>query len=161
MIAHLMPSDDSASRRSGAPWRQHDRVLRPVHGTDREAARTAQGGHAASGPNCNSQEVGQSGASDVHQRDRTDRRVARLHLSDFRSTREWPADAIFVLDDPTFIASRAAMAQAAARHRLPLICGVPEMTEAGCLFSYATSLKDMWYRSATFVDKILKGENQP
>jgi putative ABC transport system substrate-binding protein len=31
------------------------------------------------------------------------------------------------------------------------------MTEAGCLFSYATSLKDMWYRSATFVDKILKG----
>jgi len=79
----------------------------------------------------------------------------------FASMRAWPADAIFVLDDPTFIASRAAMAQAAARHRLPLICGVREMTEAGCLFSYATSLKDMWYRSATFVDKILKGENQP
>jgi ABC-type uncharacterized transport system substrate-binding protein len=33
------------------------------------------------------------------------------------------------------------------------------MTEAGCLFSYAeaSSLKDMWYRSATYVDKILKG----
>jgi putative tryptophan/tyrosine transport system substrate-binding protein len=31
------------------------------------------------------------------------------------------------------------------------------MTEAGCLFYYATSLKDMWYRSATFVDRILKG----
>jgi putative ABC transport system substrate-binding protein len=49
------------------------------------------------------------------------------------------------------------MAEEAARHRLPLICGFREMTEAGCLFSYATSLKDMWYRSATFVDKILKG----
>jgi putative ABC transport system substrate-binding protein len=71
--------------------------------------------------------------------------------------RAWPADAIFVLDDPTFIASRAAMAEAAARHRLPLICGFREMTEAGCLFSYSASLKDMWYRSAAFVDKILKG----
>jgi putative ABC transport system substrate-binding protein len=75
----------------------------------------------------------------------------------FASMRAWPADAIFVLDDPIFIASRAAMAEEAARHRLPLICGFREMTEAGCLFSYATSLKDMWYRSATFVDKILKG----
>jgi putative ABC transport system substrate-binding protein len=71
--------------------------------------------------------------------------------------RAWPADAIFVLDDPIFIASRAAIAEAAARHRLPLICGFREMTEAGCLFSYSASLKDMWYRSATFVDKILKG----
>jgi putative tryptophan/tyrosine transport system substrate-binding protein len=75
----------------------------------------------------------------------------------FASMRAWPADAIFVLDDPTFIASRAGIAETAARHRLPLICGFREMTEAGCLFSYSVSLKDMWYRSATYVDKILKG----
>jgi len=31
------------------------------------------------------------------------------------------------------------------------------MTEAGCLFSYSVDLKDTWYRSATFVNKILKG----
>ena len=31
------------------------------------------------------------------------------------------------------------------------------MTEAGCLFSYSASFKDTWYRSATFVDQILKG----
>jgi putative tryptophan/tyrosine transport system substrate-binding protein len=49
------------------------------------------------------------------------------------------------------------MAAAAARHRLPLICGPREMAEAGCLFSYSASIKDMWYRSASFVDKILKG----
>jgi len=71
--------------------------------------------------------------------------------------RAWPADAIFVLDDATFIASRASLAQAAAHQRLPLICGFREMTEAGCLFSYSVSLKDTWYRSASFVDKILKG----
>jgi putative ABC transport system substrate-binding protein len=70
---------------------------------------------------------------------------------------EWSADAVIVLDDPAFISYRAVMAESAARHRLPLICGFREMTEAGCLFSYAVSLKDMWYRSATFVDKILKG----
>ena len=75
----------------------------------------------------------------------------------FASMRAWPADAIFVLDDPTFIASRAGIAETAARHRLPLICGFREMTEAGCLFSYSVSLKDMWYRSAIYVDKILKG----
>ena len=73
----------------------------------------------------------------------------------FASMRAWQADAIFVLDDATFIASRATMA--AARHRLPLICGAREMAEAGCLFSYSASIKDMWYRSASFVDKILKG----
>jgi putative ABC transport system substrate-binding protein len=75
----------------------------------------------------------------------------------FALMREWPADAIFVLDDATFIAYRAGIAEAAARHRLPLICGFREMVEAGCLFSYSVSLKDMWYRSASFVDKILKG----
>jgi ABC-type uncharacterized transport system substrate-binding protein len=71
--------------------------------------------------------------------------------------REWRADAVSVLDDPTFIAYRADLAQMAARQRLPLICGFNEMTEAGCLFSYSVSLKDLWYRSATFVDKIFKG----
>ena len=75
----------------------------------------------------------------------------------FALMREWPADAVVVLDDPSFIAYRAVMTESAARHRLPLICGFREMTEAGCLFSYAVSLKDMWYRSATYVDKILKG----
>jgi len=75
----------------------------------------------------------------------------------FALIREWPADAVVVLDDPSFISYRAAMAAAAAHHRLPLICGAREMAEAGCLFSYAASIKDMWYRSASFVDKILKG----
>jgi putative tryptophan/tyrosine transport system substrate-binding protein len=75
----------------------------------------------------------------------------------FALMRAWPADAIFVLDDASFIAARAVMAAAAAGHRLPLICGFREMAEAGCLFSYSVSLKDTWYRSATFVDKILKG----
>jgi ABC-type uncharacterized transport system substrate-binding protein len=62
----------------------------------------------------------------------------------FASMRAWQADAIFVLDDATFIASRAAMAAAAARHRLPLICGARQMAEAGCLFSYSASTRNHW-----------------
>jgi putative ABC transport system substrate-binding protein len=75
----------------------------------------------------------------------------------FALMQEWPADAVIVLDDSVFISYRAIMAEFAARHRLPLICGFQEMTQAGCLFSYSIDLKDMWYRSATYVDKILKG----
>jgi ABC-type uncharacterized transport system substrate-binding protein len=43
----------------------------------------------------------------------------------FALMRVWPADAISVLDDATFIAYRAVMVEAAARQRLPLICGFP------------------------------------
>jgi ABC-type uncharacterized transport system substrate-binding protein len=75
----------------------------------------------------------------------------------FALMREWPADAVIVLDDPVFNSYRAVMSESAARHRLPLICGFQEMTQAGCLFSYSVSFKDMWYRSATYVDKILRG----
>src|SRR6266480_1373842 len=48
----------------------------------------------------------------------------------FALMRAWPADAIFVLDDASFIAARAGMAAAAAGHRLPLICGFREMAGA-------------------------------
>src|SRR5262249_30666966 len=77
----------------------------------------------------------------------------------FSSMRAWPADAIFVLDDATFIASRAALAAAAARHRLPLICGGPEMAAAEWLVSYWASIKAMGYRSAGCVNKTLNGAN--
>src|SRR5262245_45015413 len=40
----------------------------------------------------------------------------------FALMREWPADAVIVLDDSSFISYRAVMAESAARHRLPLIC---------------------------------------
>jgi ABC-type uncharacterized transport system substrate-binding protein len=75
----------------------------------------------------------------------------------FALMREWSADAIVVLDDPGFVSYRASMAESATRHRLPLVCGFKEMAQAGCLFSYSVSLNDMWYRSAGYVDKILKG----
>jgi putative ABC transport system substrate-binding protein len=77
--------------------------------------------------------------------------------SAFAGMREWRPDAVIALDDSVYIANRTELAAQAARHRLPVVCGFREIAEAGCLMSYAVSLTDMWYRSAAYVDKILKG----
>ncbi len=45
----------------------------------------------------------------------------------------------------------------AAKHRLPMIFHVKRFAEAGGLVSYAPDRADLYRRSATFVDKILKG----
>jgi putative ABC transport system substrate-binding protein len=45
----------------------------------------------------------------------------------------------------------------AIRNRVPAISTVSEYAEAGLLLTYGASLPGLWYRSATYVDKILKG----
>ena len=45
----------------------------------------------------------------------------------------------------------------AIEHQLPTIYEVPEFVQDGGLISYGPSLAKMTRRSATFVDKILKG----
>jgi putative ABC transport system substrate-binding protein len=38
-----------------------------------------------------------------------------------------------------------------------MACGFREMTRAGCLFSYATNIREHFRRGASYIDKILKG----
>jgi putative ABC transport system substrate-binding protein len=45
----------------------------------------------------------------------------------------------------------------AAAARLPVIHPYRELVDAGGLLSYGVDLRDSWRRSATFVDKILRG----
>ena len=45
----------------------------------------------------------------------------------------------------------------AAKYRLPSMFGWREGVELGGLISYGASIDDLFRRSATFVDKILKG----
>jgi putative ABC transport system substrate-binding protein len=54
-------------------------------------------------------------------------------------------------------ASRARIAQPAAKRRLPTSGWVREFPEAGCLMSYGANQSDVARRAAYFVDKILKG----
>jgi len=48
-------------------------------------------------------------------------------------------------------------AELAAKSQLPAIYWSPEFVEAGSLMTYSVSITDLFRRSATYVDKILKG----
>ncbi len=65
--------------------------------------------------------------------------------------------ALLVVDDSMFIFYRTRLADLAARSRLPAAYGNRADVEAGGLMSYGPSLRDVFRRAATYVDKILKG----
>jgi putative ABC transport system substrate-binding protein len=67
------------------------------------------------------------------------------------------ADALLVLTSPVATAQRALIAELAAKNRIPALYQVRESVEAGGLISYGVRISDLWYRAATYVDKILKG----
>jgi putative ABC transport system substrate-binding protein len=66
-------------------------------------------------------------------------------------------EALLVPADSVFVLHRTRLADLAARSRLPAAYGIRENVEAGGLMSYGPSTLDLFRRSATFVDKILKG----
>jgi len=67
-----------------------------------------------------------------------------------------PASALVAIEDPLVISNAKQIAGFALRNRLPLI-GFKPQTEAGALMEYGPDYGDLFYRSATLVDKILKG----
>jgi putative ABC transport system substrate-binding protein len=75
----------------------------------------------------------------------------------FAAIKQWSADAVIVLDAELFWRNGPLLAAAAEAHKLPMACGFREMTRAGCLFSYATNIREHFRRGATYIDKILKG----
>jgi ABC-type uncharacterized transport system substrate-binding protein len=64
---------------------------------------------------------------------------------------------VLVLRDPFFFQRRTQIVALAAKSRLPAVYGFREDAEAGGLMAYAPNILQMWRRSATYVDKILKG----
>ena len=65
--------------------------------------------------------------------------------------------AVLGLQGPHYYRERKRVCDLTVRHRLPGAFEVSEYTKAGCLMSYATNMADLWRRSASYVDKILKG----
>jgi len=65
--------------------------------------------------------------------------------------------ALLVMSDSMLNSHRTRLADLAARSRLPAAYGLRENVEAGGLVSYGPSVRDLFRRSATYVDKILKG----
>jgi len=58
---------------------------------------------------------------------------------------------------PVINPRRKEIAKLAVRHRLPMIYRDREHVEAGGLMAYGPSIPDLFWRAATYVDKILKG----
>jgi len=66
-------------------------------------------------------------------------------------------DALSILGDPMFSAQGARIAELAARHRIPAVSGTSDYADAGGLITYGPNYPEAYRRSATYVDRILKG----
>ena len=76
----------------------------------------------------------------------------------FRAARKGRADAVLMLvAGPVFNPHRTQAVELAAKSRLPAIYSNRTDVETGGLMSYGVNLTDLDRRSATYVDKILKG----
>ena len=64
---------------------------------------------------------------------------------------------LIVLTDPLTLRYRVRIVALANRHRLPTVYTFGEFARAGGLMAYGPSVREMFRRAATFVDKILKG----
>src|ERR1043166_2493529 len=75
----------------------------------------------------------------------------------FQAATRGHADAVVVLGNPILNAHRKQIVDLAIKHRLAVIYSRPEYIESGGLLYYGTSYNDLARRSASYVDKILKG----
>ena len=67
------------------------------------------------------------------------------------------AEALIVVGSAFAFANRSHIASLAEKHRLPSMYGQREFADAGGLMAYGPNLADAWRRTATYVDRILKG----
>ncbi len=75
----------------------------------------------------------------------------------FRAASKGRADALLALTNPVLNEHRKALADLAIKNRLPGMYQASEYVEAGGLMTYGASITDLFRRTATYVDKILKG----
>jgi putative tryptophan/tyrosine transport system substrate-binding protein len=75
----------------------------------------------------------------------------------FEAVRTGRTQAIDVLGSPFFNANKEQLIDLAARYRLPAMYESDEFVSSGGLFSYGARLVDLFRRSASYVDRILKG----
>jgi len=75
----------------------------------------------------------------------------------FRAATKAHADALLALPSAIISDHRSRIANLALKNRLPVMYFRREFVEDGGLMSYGTSFTDLSRRTATYVDKILKG----
>ena len=76
----------------------------------------------------------------------------------FAETTKRRATAVFMIPDPSWwVGQERRIASLAIEHKLASIGTVREFAEHGMLAAYGTNFAELWRRSATYVDRILKG----
>ena len=65
--------------------------------------------------------------------------------------------ALLTMPDPLMLVHRDLVIQAAARYRIPASYSYRQNVEEGGLMSYGADTLDIFFRSAAFIDRILKG----
>jgi len=83
--------------------------------------------------------------------------VAKDIETAFQAATQKHADALVVLGSPILNAHRKQIVELAAKSRLPATYNRLEYVEEGGLMTYGVNINDLFRRSATYVDKILKG----
>jgi putative ABC transport system substrate-binding protein len=69
-----------------------------------------------------------------------------------------PGGGLVVFPDVFMTAHRAPIILAAARHKVPAVYNLSIFAREGALLSYGVDFVDLFRRSATYVDRILRGE---
>jgi putative ABC transport system substrate-binding protein len=75
----------------------------------------------------------------------------------FEAAARGRAGALMAFDDPIIHSFRKRIVALAAKRRLPAMYGTREFADDGGLMSYGPHRPDLYRRTATYVDKILKG----
>ena len=75
----------------------------------------------------------------------------------FRAIARARPDALITFSEPLTLRHQRSIVDFAARNRLPTIFEIREFADAGGLMTYGASLSDLFRRSASHVDRILKG----
>jgi putative ABC transport system substrate-binding protein len=75
----------------------------------------------------------------------------------FQAAIKGRAEAVLVLQSGILNSQRKQIVELAVKSRLPAIYYAPEWVEDGGLMSYSANITDLFRRSVTYVDKILKG----
>ncbi len=64
-------------------------------------------------------------------------------------------DALVLIEEPVFTANADQIAERAARSRIPTVA--PPEAKAGALITFGVDIRELFFRAASFVDRILKG----
>ena len=70
-----------------------------------------------------------------------------------------PGGGLIVAPDAYTLVHRALIVQSTAQHRIPAIYSYRQLIKEGGLMSYGPETSDLFWRSASYVDRILKGAN--